>query len=137
MIVVSRAGSVAMEASDRFTYEIAPELGLRNVFKLRREYMNSKLRFEEKEFEVFGKKIKGVSCEEVETDLECPSEDEISQYIQEREKYIAEQILKKCGWMEFEKYCKGHQLDNLIHKHTACEGPDGQCVMWCPRFGKC
>lgn len=137
MIVVSKAGSVAMEASKRFTYEIAPELGLRNVFKLRREYMSSKFRFEDKEFEVFGKKIKGVSYKEVETDLECPSEDEIRNYIRERDKYIAEQILKECGWNEFEKYCKSNQLGNLIREHTACEGPDGQCVMWCPKFGRC
>ena len=57
MITVSKAGVVGMEASGRFKYEIAPELGLRDVFKLKREYMSSKLRFEEKEFELFGKII--------------------------------------------------------------------------------
>ena len=47
MITVSKAGVVGMEASGRFKYEIAPELGLRDVFKLKREYMSSKLRFED------------------------------------------------------------------------------------------
>lgn len=131
MIIVSRAGAVAMEASERFQYEIAPELGLRDVFKLKREYMSSKLRFEEKEFEVFGKTITGIEYKEVETDLECPSQEEIDEYIQKRDEYIAEQILKECGWDEYVKRCK---LDNVIIKHVPCEGPDGQCNMFCHNY---
>lgn len=131
MIIVNRAGAVAMEASKRFKYEIAPELGLRDVFKLKREYMNSKLRFEEKEFEVFGKTITGIEYKEVETDLECPSQEEIDEYIRKRDEYIAEQILKECGWDEYIKRCK---LDNIIAEHTPCEGPDGQCNMFCHNY---
>ena len=131
MIIVNRAGAVAMEASKRFKYEIAPELGLRDVFKLKRDYMSSKLRFEEKEFEVFGKTITGIGYEEVETDLECPSEEEIDKYIRKRDEYIAEQILKECGWDEYVKRCK---LDGIIAEHFPCEGPDGQCNMFCPQY---
>ena len=131
MIIVNRAGAVAMEASERFKYEIAPELGLRDVFKLKRDYMSSKLRFEEKEFEVFGKTITGIGYEEVETDLECPSEEEIDKYIRKRDEYIAEQILKECGWDEYVKRCK---LDGIIAEHFPCEGPDGQCNMFCPQY---
>ena len=134
MIVVSRAGSVAMEALKRFTYEIAPELGLRNVFKLKRKYMSSKLRFEEKEFEMLGKTITGVEYKEVETDLECPSQEEIDEYIRKRDEYIAEQILKECGWNDFVKRCKLDGIEDFITEHMPCEGPDGQCNMFCPQY---
>lgn len=134
MIIVNKAGVVAMEASERFKYEIAPELGLRDVFKLKRDYMSSKLRFEEKEFEVFGKTITGIGYEEVETDLECPSKEEIDEYIRKRDEYIAEQILKKCGWTEFVKRCKLDNIEDFIVKHFPCEGPDGQCNMFCPQY---
>lgn len=134
MITVNKAGIVSMKASERFRHEIAPELGLRDVFKLKREYMSSKLRFEEKEFELFGKTITGIEYTEVETDLECPSQEEIDEYIRKRDEYIAEQILKECGWDDYVKRCK---LDGIIAEHVPCEGPDGQCNMFCPRFMEC
>lgn len=134
MIIVNRAGAVAMEASHRFKYEIASELGLRDVFKLKREYMNSKLRFEEKEFELFGKKITGIEYEEVKTDLECPGQEEIDEYIRKRDEYIAEQILKECGWNEFVKRCKLDDIEDFIDKHRPCEGPDEQCNMFCSEY---
>lgn len=131
MIIVNKAEIVGMKASERFRHEIAPELGLRDVFKLKREYMSSKLRFEEKEFELFGKTITGIEYTEVETELECPSQDEIDEYIRKRDEYIAEQILKECGWDDYVKRCK---LDGIIVKHFPCEGPDGQCNMFCPQY---
>ena len=134
MITVNKAGAVAMDASSRFKYEIAPELGLRDVFKLKREYMSSKLRFEEKEFELFGKTITGIEYTEVETDLECPSQEEIDEYIRKRDEYIAEQILKECGWDEFVKRCKLDSIEDFIAEHFPCEGPDGQCNMFCPQY---
>lgn len=137
MIIVNKAGAVGMEASERFTYEIAPELGLRNVFKLKREYMNSKLRFEEKKFELFGKTITGIKYKEVETDLECPSQEEIDEYIRKRDEYVAEQVLKKCGWYEFVKRCKLDNIEDFIAEHVPCEAEEGQCAIDCPRFMEC
>lgn len=134
MIIVNKAGAVTMEASKRFKYEIAPELGLRDVFKLKQEYLSSKLRFEEKEIEVLGQKVFGIEYEEVETDLECPSQEEIDEYIRKRDEYIAEQILKECGWTEFVKRCKLDNIEDFIVKHFPCEGPDGQCNMFCPQY---
>ena len=134
MITVNKAGIVVMEASGRFKYEIAPELGLRDVFKLKREYMSSKLRFEEKEFELFGKKITGIEYEEVETNLECPSQEEIDEYIRKRDEYIAEQILKECGWNDFIRRCKLDRIEDFIAEHVPCEGPEGQCNMFCHNY---
>ena len=134
MITVNKAGIVGMEASGRFKYEIAPELGLRDVFKLKREYMSSKLRFEEKEFELFGKKITGIEYEEVETNLECPSQEEIDEYIRKRDEYIAEQILKECGWNDFIRRCKLDRIEDFIAEHVPCEGPEGQCNIFCHNY---
>ena len=134
MLVVSAAGMVAVEANERFEKEIAPRLGLRDVFKLKRKYMNSRFQSKEKEFELFGKTIKGIECKEVETNLECPSQEEIDEYIRKRDEYIAEQILKECGWNEFVKRCKLDKIEDFIAEHMPCEGPDGQCNMFCPKY---
>ena len=123
-----------MEASEKFKYEIAPKLGLRDVFKLKRKYMNSRFQSKEKEFELFGKTITGIECKEVETNLECPSQEEINEYIRKRDEYIAEQILKECGWDEFVKRCKLDKIEDFIAEHVPCEGPDGQCNMFCPKY---
>ena len=69
MIIIGKAGAVDMEASKKFKYEIAPALGLRDVFKLKQEYLSSKLRFEPKEIEVLGEKVFGIEYEEVETEF--------------------------------------------------------------------
>lgn len=137
MIIVNKAGTVAMKASEKFEYEIAPALGLRDVFKLKRDYMNSKLRFEEKEFEVLGRKVLGIEYTEVETDLECPSQKEIDEYIRKRDEYIAEQILKECGWDEFIKRCKLDNIEDFIDTHMPCDGLGGQCNMACGHWNRC
>ena len=134
MLIVSAAGMVALEANERFEKEIAPKLGLRDVFKLKRKYMNSRFQSKEKEFELFGKTITGIECKEVETNLECPSQEEIDEYIRKRDEYIAEQILKECGWDEFVKRCKLDKIEDFIAEHVPCEGPDGQCNMFCPKY---
>lgn len=133
-IVVSKAGAVAMEASSRFEYEIAPELGLRNVLKLEREYWTSKIKYEEKEIEFCGEKIKCMSCDEVETDLERPSREEIDNYIRKRDEYVAEQVLKNCGWDAFVERCQWDKIEDFIEGHFPCQGPDGQCNMFCPQY---
>jgi coenzyme F420-reducing hydrogenase gamma subunit len=74
----------------------------------------------------------------VETDLECPSQEEIDVYIRKRDEYIAEQILKECGWDDFVKRCQLDNIEDFIAKHFPCEGPDGQCNMFCPQYStKC
>lgn len=136
MITINKAGAVALEASERFAYKIAPEMGLRNVFKMKREYLASKYRYEDTEIELFGKKIKATSRIPQWSDLECPSQEEIDEYIRKRDEYIAEQILKECGWDEFVKRCKLDGIEDFIAEHVPCEGPDGQCNMFCRDYLK-
>ena len=135
-IVVSKAGVVAMDASRRFEYEIAPELGLRNVFKMKREYLAKEFEMSDFTFNWEGKEIKGVKVDkkEVPPEYEMPSQEEIDAYIRAREEYVATEVLRKCGWIEFVERCELVRIGDYINKHMPCEGPDGQCYMFCPQY---
>ena len=109
MLVVSAAGIVALEANERFEKEIAAKRGLRDVFKLKRKYLSGKIN-------------------------ECPSKEEIDNYIREREEYIANEILKECGWEEFVKRCRLVGIEDYTNEHFHCEGPDRQCKIFCPQY---
>lgn len=134
-IVVSNAGVVAMEASSRFEYEIAPDLGLRNVFKMKRDYLAKNLEMSDFAFKWEDKEIK-VDKKEVPPEYEMPTDEEIDTYIRAREEYIATEVLWKCGWAEFVKRCESVGIEYYINEHTPCEGPDAQCNMFCRDFLK-
>ena len=138
MITVSRAGAIAMDASSRFKYEIASELGLRDVFKMKRDYMAKQFEMSDCIFEWEGKEIKGMRMErkEVPPEYEMPSQEEIDEYIRAREEYVATEVLRKCGWAEYVKRCKLAGIEDYINEHTPCEGPDAQCNMFCFQYGK-
>ena len=139
MITVSRAGAIAMDASSRFKYEIAPELGLRDVFKMKRDYMAKQFEMSDFTFEFNGKEIKGVKVDkkEVPPEYEMPSQEEIDEYIRAREEYIADAVLKHCGWNEFIKRCKLSCIEDYIKERIPCEAEEGQCAIDCPRFMEC
>ena len=66
---------------------------------------------------------------------ECPvTQEELNSYAEQRDTYIAEQILYKHGWIEFVRHCESA---DLIQKHTPCEAESGQCHMDCKFFGRC
>lgn len=138
MIKVGKAGVVAMNASKHFEKYIAPELGLRNVFKMKRDYMAKQYEMSDCIFEFEGKEIKGRRMEkkEVPLEYEMPSQEEINEYIRAREEYVATEVLHKCGWTEFVKRCELVRIEDYINEHTPCEGPDGQCNMFCFQYGK-
>jgi hypothetical protein len=123
-----------MEASSRFEHEIAPKLGLRNVFKMKRDYLAKEFEMSDFTFEWEGKEIKAVKVDkkEVPPEYEMPSQEEIDEYIRAREEYVATEVLWKCGWTEFVKRCEMVRIEDYINEHTPCEGPDGQCNMLCP-----
>ena len=135
-IVVSKAGAVAMDASSRFKYEIAPELGLRDVFKMKQDYLTKGFAMSDFTFEFEGKEIKGVKVDrkEVPPEYEMPTNEEIDAYIRAREEYVATEVLWKCGWTEFVKRCELVGIEDYIAEHFPCEGPDGQCNMFCPQY---
>lgn len=60
--------------------------------------------------------------------------EEKNAYRRAEDEFVSKRVLWNCGWTEYEKFCKLHDLpiDAL-----GCESPDGQCVMWCPEFGEC
>ena len=111
MFVVSTVGTVVLEANERFEKKIAAKRGLRDVFKLKRKYLLGEIN-------------------------ECPSKEEIDNYIREREEYIANEVLKQCGWDKFIKRCHLVGIEDYVAEHMPCEGPDGQCNMFCFQYGK-
>lgn len=62
------------------------------------------------------------------------TQEEKDAYRRAENEFVSKRVLWNCGWGEYEKFCKHHDLpiDAL-----GCEGPDGQCAMWCPEFGGC
>lgn len=138
MITLSKAGAIAMDASSRFKYEIASELGLRDVFKMKLDYMAKQFEMSDCIFEWEGKEIKGMRMErkEVPPEYEMPSQEEIDKYIRAREEYVATEVLRKCGWTEYVKRCELVRIEDYINEHTPCEGPDAQCNMFCRDFLK-
>lgn len=131
---IGKTGTVVLTASSDFEHKIAPKLGLRDVFKMKREYMAKEFEMSDFTFEWEGKEIKGVKVDkkEVPPEYEMPSREEIDEYIRAREEYVAAEVLRKCGWIEFVKRCELVGIEDYINEHTPCEGPDGQCNMFCP-----
>ena len=69
---------------------------------------------------------------------ECPvTQEELDSYAEQRDTYIAEQILYKHGWIEFVRHCESAGLTDLMQKHTPCEADDKQCHMDCYMRGEC
>lgn len=135
MMKLNKVGVVVLEASEEFEKYEACKLGLRDVFKLRHNYLNSM-------YKKYNTVINDIPCKVIEKqepaeELENPTNEEIEQYIRAREEYVADAILKECGWEDFVKRCKAVNIENYITKHMACEGPEGQCNMFCPKYFDC
>ena len=135
---IGKTGTVVLTASSDFKCKIAPELGLRNVFKMKRDYLAKKFEMSDFTFELDGKEIKSVKVDEKEvpSEYEMPSQEEIDEYIRAREEYVATEVLRKCGWLEFVKRCELVGIEDYINEHMPCEGPDGQCNMFCRKYIK-
>lgn len=135
---IGKTGTVVLTASSDFEYKVAPKLGLRDVFKMKRDYMAKEFEMSDFTFEWEGKEIKGVKVDrkEVPPEYEMPSREEIDGYIRAREEYIATEVLRKCGWTEFVKRCELVGIEDYVNEHTPCEGLDGQCNMFCLQYGK-
>lgn len=114
-----------MDASSRFNYEIAPKLGLRDVFKMKLDYTVKQFEMSDFTFDLNG----NIKVEK-KPEYEMPSQDEIDEYIRARDEYVATEVLRKCGWTEFVKRCELAGIEDYINEHTPC---DGQCNMFCPR----
>ena len=137
MIVVSKAGAVAMKASENFEHKVAPSMGLRDVIRMKRDYLCSTLHTYEEEYEINGKTFKATTVEHVDTDLECPSDEEIDEYIRAREEYVAKEVLIHCGWDEFVKRCQLVGIEDYIDECLPCDGLGGQCNMACGHWNRC
>ena len=70
-------------------------------------------------------------CAPKDPNIHPATQEEKDAYRRAENKFVSKRVLWYCGWSEYEKFCKGHDLPTAA---LGCEGPDGQCVMWCPVF---
>lgn len=132
MIAIEAPGVMAMNASEHFDLYIADKLGLRPVFRMKRDwYKGHKKYINNPDGSVTIKHV------EPEVELEYPSKEEVDNYIRKREEYVADAVLKHCGWDEFIKRCKLCCIEDYIEQRVPCEAEEGQCAIDCPRFIEC
>ena len=125
-IVLSGVSAVAFKAREEFERTT----DLPNPFKKDREWYLNTVIFED--CQTGGISIK--HCEPKNPDIHPSTKEEKDIYIRARDEFVSKRILWHCGWKEYETYCKNN---NLPVTDLPCEGPDGQCAMWCSEFGKC
>lgn len=121
MMRLNKVGTIVLNAGEEFEKYEARKLRLRDVFKLRREFIVKKYN----------------NIEPSESLENPPTNEEIEQYIRAKEEYIADAILKECGWEDFVKRCKKVGIEDYIAEQVACKGPEGQCNMFCPKYFDC
>lgn len=73
-------------------------------------------------------------CAPKDLNIHPATQEEEDAYRRAEDEFVSKRILQKLGWSEYEKFCKNHDLPI---EAFGCEGPDRQCTMWCPEFGKC
>lgn len=131
-MIISATGMLVLEASERFEKHVAYELGLRDVFKMKYDWLKAHTKY-------ISNEDGSVTIEHVESEeeLEYPSKEEVDNYIRKREEYVANEVLKQCGWNEFVKRCKLVGIEDYIDMCLPCQSLDHQCQMFCKRFNNC
>ena len=119
-IILNSVGSTVLKAHEEFDRQYRQEHGELPFWK-RHKWATS------------GWKTRADGAIEIHDPVgECPvTQEELDSYTEQRDTYIAEQILYKHGWIEFVRHCESAGLADLIQKHTPCEADDGQCHMDC------
>ena len=128
------------ELHDEFRRHIAPLKGLRPVFDIQQQWRNATIKYVDDVVDYCGKQVPVTRIEYIEppADLEpYPGWDEVDEYLQIENKWMAEEILKRIGWQEFKSFCKLHKMDDVVKQHGPCEGSKGQCSFFCPKYWKC
>lgn len=68
---------------------------------------------------------------------------ERDEYIQNRELFVGQFLLKNYGYNELSSFAQSHHYENSsklqewFQTVKPCEGKDGQCRMFCPIFNNC
>ena len=146
MFVLSSKAVARMELHDQFRKKIYKEYGLRPVFRIQNKY--SELGFEKKDEVsiIAGHPISGVSYRmlsdeeilEKNPDLPPrPSREELDEFLDLEDKWIAEKMLEKYDWATFEEQVKNSAIadkEGFMKAHCACNGNISQCTMFCPKF---
>ena len=147
MPAITNVNVFTAEMREKFRISYYKKFGLRPIDRIMSEWRDKRYVWQEQEQEqdVYGRKMTGttwhvLSDEEMaQFNLpEYPSEEEIEQFRNTENKWVAEQILYKFGWNDFVKFCTNGCLgEEFIDKHTPCESQDRQCNLLCPKAKEC
>lgn len=123
---------IAINAKEYFEKYIASTIGLRPIFEIQREWCKAHTKYiHNKDGSII------VEFIEPEIKIEYPSHQEVGEYVRKRNEYIADAILKHCGWEAFLKRCNLYHIEDYIQKRVPCESYTKQCMLDCPKFIEC
>ena len=135
LIKVSGWFLVMEDARERFRSGIYKDYGLkRNIPAI--DNKRAHLAFEDGTIEMEGKTIRVVKVGKCEDPQLQVSDEERRKWRYWENTYIANELLKECGWGVFQHFVSMNP-EGLYDFHVPCEGADGQCHMDCPFINKC
>ena len=68
---------------------------------------------------------------------------ERDEYLEDRELFVGQFLLKNYGYNELSNFAQSHhyefngKLQEWFQTVKPCEGKDGQCLIFCPNFNNC
>lgn len=127
-IVISGVNAVIFHAREKFQRTTTLE---NPFYKDSKWYENTTIRTEHPSGAISIK-----HCEPKDPNIRPATQEEKDAWHEAQDRFVAEEILKKCGWDYFEWWCKEHNFTDLIESHNPCEF-NGQCSMFCQRIGRC
>ena len=135
-IIISKKAAARMDYNMEWDMKVAPSMGLRNPWPHRPDRL---LNTEE-----IIAKIEGVEVPATKSVYRKAEDDELQAWREERDKYIelrngyvCEQMLKDFGYETFVEECHFQNRDDLLDVFLPCESIDSQCNMFCPIWDTC
>lgn len=117
--------------------EYCKENGIIDPFKRRQEIIGKT--FYSSTTTILGKEIpctrqRDLTAEEA---AMLPTDEEGERFRRMEQNYVAARLLEYVNWEEFEEYIKMNKREDLFNQYFPCDALDGQCNLFCIKFGKC
>lgn len=129
-----------MDKHFEFRNKVGYDMGLRPVFKIIDMHREAGYIYTEITVDINGKEIPATEVKVIEPPEglpACPDNKEIEDYLRNENIWIAKEILKHYNWDTFVKYCRLHDIDDIIENYTPCMGVDNQCKLDCANYFNC
>lgn len=130
-ITISSYGAACMQYSEDFSKKMQNE-GYENPF-IRQQALARKM---------FKKNADGSICIEKSKEKTLnPTKKYVTvdEWINMRERYIADRIFQEWDWEHFTNYVTDphKNIKDMLEHYKPCETGDGQCTMFCPQLEAC